>query len=105
MSSGSSTYPSPNALSPPTVSNASVQVIGSNTQRAGLYIFNPSATITLWVAPTGTTAVVSGAGSIAIQPLNGQMFGPPNTPSWTNGINAIASAAGPNVIVIHEYYS
>lgn len=100
----STTYPSPNALSPPTVSNTSVAVTGANLQRAALYIFNPSATITLWVAPTGTTAAVNGAGSIAIQPLQGQTFGPPNTPAWTNGVNAIASSAGSNVIVILEFY-
>lgn len=98
----SSTYASPNALTTVTVSNASVQVTGSNLQRLGLYVFNPSATITLWVSPSPTAAVVNGA--IAIQPLQGVMFGPPNTPSWTNGMNAIASSAGSNVIVIHEYY-
>lgn len=100
----SSTYPSPNALSPPIVSNMSVQVTGSNLSRAGLFVFNPSATITMWVAPTGTAAAVNGAGSIAIQPLQGQMFGAPNTPPWTNGMNAVSSSAGSNVIVIHEYY-
>ncbi len=99
-----STYPSPNALAPTTVSNSSVAVATANQQRLGLYVFNPSATITLWVAPTGTNAVVNGAGSVAIQPLQGVMFGPPNTPSWTNGMNAIASSAGSNVIVILEYY-
>jgi hypothetical protein len=104
VSAGSSTYPSPNALSPPTVSNASVQATGFNLQRAGLYVFNPSATVTLWVSPTGTPAAVAGAGSVAIEPLQGVMFGPPNTPSWTNGMNAIASSAGSNVIVLLEYY-
>lgn len=99
-----STYPSPNALAPPTVSNVSIAVTNPNISRAGLYVFNPSATITLWVSPTGTAAAVNGAGSIAIQPLQGVMFGPPNTPPWTNGMNAIASSAGSNVIVIHEYY-
>ncbi len=100
----STTYASPNALAPSTVSNSSVAVATANLQRKGLYVFNPSATITLWVAPTGTNAAVNGAGSVAIQPLQGVMFGPPNTPSWTNGMNAIASSAGGNVIVIHEYY-
>jgi len=99
-----STYPSPNALTPPTVSNSSVQVTGANLSRAGLFVFNPSATVTLWVSPTGTNAAVNGAGSVAIQPLQGQMFGAPNTPPWTNGLNAIASSAGSNVIVILEYY-
>jgi hypothetical protein len=100
----STTYPSPNALAPATVSNASVSVAAANLQRLGLYVFNPSASITLWVSPTGTAAAVNGAGSVAIQPLQGVMFGPPNTPRWTNGMNAIASSAGSNVIVILEYY-
>lgn len=103
MGSGSTTYPSPNALPEATVSNASVVVAAPNLQRAGLYVFNPSATITLWVSPGSTPAVVNGAGSVAIQPLQGVMFGPPNTPPWTAGMNAIASSAGANVIVIHEY--
>lgn len=99
----STTYPSPNALTTVTVSNASVAVTGSNLQRAGLYVFNPSATITLSVSPTGTPATV--AGSIQIQPLQGVMFGPPNMPAWSNGMNAIASSAGSNVIVILEFYT
>lgn len=103
MGTGSTTYPSPNALAPATVSNVSVSVAQPNLQRAGLYVFNPSGTITLWVAPTGTVAAVSGAGSVAVQPLQGVMFGPPNTPPWTNGMVAVASSAGANVIVIHEY--
>jgi hypothetical protein len=104
MGSGSTTQPSPNALTTPTVSNASVVVATYNPQRAGLYVFNPSATITFWVSPTGTAAAVNGAGSVAIQPLQGVMFGPPNTPPWTNGMAAIASSAGSNIIVILEYY-
>lgn len=101
----STTYPSPNALTVPTVSNSSVVVATPNLQRAGLYVFNASATVTIWVAPTGTTAAVSGVGSVAIQPLQGQMFGPPNMPAWTNGMNAVASSAGSNVIGILEFYS
>ena len=104
MGSGSTTFPSPNGLSTPTVSSTSIAVAAPNLQRAGLYVFNPSASITLWVSPTGMNAVVNGAGSVAIQPLQGVMFGPPNTPPWTNGMNAIASSAGSNVIVILEYY-
>src|ERR1700726_471113 len=104
MGSGSTTYASPNALVTPTVSNISVSVATINLQRAGLYVFNPSASITLWVSPTGTPAVVNGAGSVAVQPLQGVMFGPPNTSPWTNGMNAIASSAGSNVIVILEHY-
>lgn len=98
------TYPSPNALVTSTVGAVSTVVAVANLQRVGLYVFNPSSTVTLYVAPTGTVAAVAGAGSVAIQPLQGVMFGPPNTPSWTNGMNAVASQVGSNVIVILEYY-
>jgi hypothetical protein len=104
MGTGSTTFPSPNALTTVTVSNTSVAVATINLQRAGLYVFNPSATITLWVSPTGTVAAVNGAGSVAVQPLQGVMFGPPNTPVWTNGMNCVASSAGSNVVVILEFY-
>ena len=53
MGTGSTTYPSPNALVETTVSNTSTTVATINLQRAGLYVFNQSATITLWVAPAG----------------------------------------------------
>jgi hypothetical protein len=99
-----STYPSPNALVTPTVSNVSVAVASVNASRAGLYVFNPSATITLWVTATGTAASVNGAGCVAVQPLQGLFFGPPNMPSWSNGMNAIASSAGTNVICVLEFY-
>jgi hypothetical protein len=102
-----STYPSPNQLTLPNgtpilVSNVAIQVTSPNLQRLGLYVFNPSSTITLWVGPAISIAV--GAG-VTIQPLQGVMFGPPNTPAWTNAMFAIASAAGSNVIVIDEYYT
>lgn len=103
----SSTYASPNQLTtavggPLLVSNVSVQVTGQNLQRVGLYVFNPSATVTLWVSPASPVTV---GGGVTIEPLQGVMCGPPNTPSWTNGMFAIASAAGNNVIVLLEYYS
>ena len=109
MGTVNSTLPSPNALATPFVSNTSVAVATINPQRAGLYVFNPSSTITLWVTPQSpsaptTPAVVNGAGSITIQPLQGVMFGPPNTPAWTSGMNCIASSAGSNIVVILEYY-
>jgi len=100
----SGTFPSPVALATPNVSNASVQVAPQNLQRLGLYVFNTSATVTLWVAPTPTAAVVLGVGSVAIQPQQGVMFGPPGTPPWKTGMNAIASAPGSNAITILEFY-
>lgn len=96
-----STYPSPSQLATPTVGASSVQVAGANLSRIGLFVFNPSSTVTLWVSPTGTNATTTG--SVAIEPLQGVMFGPPNTPNWTAGMNAIASSGGSNAIVIFEY--
>lgn len=101
-----STYPSPAALPTPTVTGAqAVQVATFNLQRLGLYVFNPNQAVTLWVAPLGTTPAPNGAGSVAIQPLQAVMFGPPNTPNWTAGMNAIAGAAGTYAISILEYYT
>ena len=97
-----STYPSPAPLVTPNVSNASVQVAGVNLTRSTLFVFNPSSTVILWVTPLGTAAVVGNG--IAIQPQQWVVFGPPNSPPWTAGMNAIASSAGSNVIVILEFY-
>lgn len=99
-----SQIPSPSALVTPDVSNVSVVVAVFNPPRVGLYVYNPSATVTLWVAPTGTTAVVAGTGNIAIEPRQGKNFGPPDGPAWTNGMNAIADAPGANKITILEYH-
>jgi hypothetical protein len=93
---------SPIALSTPKVGVASVVVAPPNAHRAGLYVFNPSNTVPLWVAPAGTQAAVSGAGSIVIQPGQGMMFGPPSMPPWTNGMSAIASGDGGPISVL-EY--
>lgn len=98
-------FPSPNSLVTPLVGTVSVQVAQANPQRLGLFVFNPSNVVTLWVSPDGVLASTNGIGSVAIQPLQGIMFGPPNTPPWTNSMNAIASAGGSNVIGILEYYS
>ena len=98
------TYPSPNAIVTPNVSNAaSVNVAPVNAQRIGFLVFNPSATVVLWVAPLGTTAAVNGAGSIAVQPLQQVVLGLPVTPAWTNGLNAIASSGGTNTITVLEF--
>lgn len=97
-----STNPSPNQLSTPTVSNSSVEVASVNLTRAGLFVFNPSATVTLYISPGETAATT--AGCMAIQPQQGQMLGPPFIPPWTNSMNAIASSGGSNEIVILEFY-
>jgi len=98
-------YPSPRPLVTPNVSSASVQVAAFNPPRLSLYAYNPSLTVTLWVSPLDIPAVVGGAGSIAIEPRQGKIFGPPNTPSWSNGMNAIADTPGANAITLLEFYA
>ena len=96
-------HASPIALSAPKVGAASVVVAPPNPHRAGLYVFNPSNTVSLWVAPEGTPAVVGGAGSIVIEPGQGLMFGPPGMPRWASGMNAVAPSGAGNPISILEY--
>lgn len=96
------TYPSPAALATPLVGTASIQVCGPNLQRRALYIFNPSATITLAVMPTPIAAAITNG--IIIQPQQGVWMGTDASGPWTNGVNAIASSGGANVIVILEFY-
>jgi hypothetical protein len=93
---------SPTALLSPWVSTKSAPVANANPRRTGLYVSNPT-NVTIWVSPAGTAAIVNGAGSVPIQPLQGQMFGPPNMPSWTAGMNAIAAQDGPNAITVLEF--
>lgn len=101
----SSTFPQPVALPTPQVDGSSVLIAPQNITRLGLYVFNCSATATLWVAPAPTAAVVNGAGSIAIQPLQGMMLGQPAgpMPPWITGLNAI-SAGGPQSVTVLEFY-
>jgi hypothetical protein len=100
-----STFPSPAALTTPNVTNASVQVAAVNLSRLGLFVFNCSSAVTIWVSPLGIPAVVGGSGSIAVQPLQGIMLGPPGQmPPWVQGLNAIASAAGTNALTVLEFY-
>jgi hypothetical protein len=95
-------HSSPTALLSPWVGGKSTPVANPNPHRAGLYISN-SSTVTIWVSPAGTAAAVNGAGSVPIQPMQGQMFGPPNMPSWTSGMNAVAPQDGPNAITVLEF--
>jgi hypothetical protein len=96
-------YASPAALVTPLVDGVSIAVAQQNLTRLGLYVFNPSSTVALWVSPTGAVAAVNGAGSIAVQPLQGVVLGAPNMPPWTTGLNAITTG-GPNPITILEFY-
>ena len=96
--------PSPVTIVTPLVGTVSIAVAPLNLSRLGLYVFNPSATLTLWISPLGTPAVVNGAGSVAVQPLQGIVLGAPNMPPWTAGANAIYSGAGPNPITLLEFY-
>jgi hypothetical protein len=93
----------PIALNTPKVGAANAQIAPANVDRAGLYVFNPNAAVPLWVSPTGTPDAANGAGSVGIQPGQGVMFGPPNTPAWTNRMNAVAPSGASNSISILEY--
>lgn len=98
----SSTYASPASVALANVNVTSVQVATPNPQRVGLYVFNPSSSVTLWVGPV-TSISVAGANAIAVQSLQGIMLGPPNMPPWTAGLFAIA-VSGPLPISIFEFY-
>lgn len=73
-----------------TVATSSAQVLAANLTRGYLLFFNPSATITIAIAPIGTVPVV---GSVGLQLAPGQsmVF---DGPRIVNAFNAIASAAG-----------
>lgn len=101
-----STFPSPVPVVTPLVGAVSITVAQQNVTRLGLYVFNPSSAVTLWVSPTGIPAIVGGSGSIAVQPLQGIMLGPPGAmPPWITGLNAIASSGGANPITVLEFYA
>jgi hypothetical protein len=97
-----STLPNPTAIATPSVGTTPVQAISQNLTRIGLYIFNPSAAVTLWVTALPAVPAIGGNGCIAIQPSQGLFLGPPNMPPWTAGINAITSSPG-QVIAILEF--
>jgi hypothetical protein len=104
------TFPSPQAAVAVNVPAAnSVTVVPANPSRAGLYVFNPG-TVALWICPTLSNnglplaALVGGAGSIALQPQQGLMFGYPGMPVFTQGMNAIAASGATNPLTIWEFY-
>lgn len=101
------TFIGPRVITTPNVSNlASVQVAPPNPSRTQLYAFNPGANV-IWVAPildntqpgNPINAIVSGNGSVPIQPLQGVMF-----PGFLNGMAAISAAGVNNVLTIWEYF-
>jgi hypothetical protein len=103
------TYPSPQATVSVSVGTVSVLVVPLNLSRSGLYVFNPGAVV-LWICPITTNnglplaASVGGAGSIAVQPQQGLIFGGSGLPHFTNGMNAIAASGGSNPITCWEYF-
>ena len=101
------TYPSPSAIITPFVSNSVVQVAPPNLQRVALYVFNPSPTVSLYILPLPLQVgglLPSVGNGIIVQPQQYLWFGSPQYPPWTQGLNAIASSAGNNVIVVLEFY-
>ena len=111
-----SSTPSPCAI-PATVGTLSSTVLQPNISRLGVYLFNPSATVIIWVAPLtqpqtpgspggpANPAVVNGTGSIPIQPQQGLMLGAgaSGMPPFTNGLNAICGTPS-TPLTIWEFY-
>lgn len=91
---------SPLAITTSTVAQTSVQIVGQNLSRRGLYIFNPTSTHTLWIAPGSTVAAANGAGCVAVQPLQGISF---VDPPFINSVNAVYDAAT-SAVTVWEYY-
>src|ERR1700691_1168030 len=52
------------------VGTASSQCIAANPSRRSIQICNPSASITVWIAPGSTTAAANGGGSVSIPPVS-----------------------------------
>lgn len=100
MSRTKTTQPSPTALSTPSVAQTSVSIAGQNLARAGLFIFNPTAAATLWIAPGNTVAAANGAGCVAIQPLQGVWF---TDQPYINSVNAVYDS-GTNPVTVWEFY-
>ena len=98
------TVASPNALGT-TVGLVSGPALPANSTRVGLFLHNPSASITVAVVPavlnsgtlgvyTGTAAgvaVINGAGSVTLNPGDKLII---DNLSCTSAFNAIASGAG-----------
>lgn len=91
----------PKVLTTPSVAQTSIQIAGSNPTRLGLLVFNPSATVTLWVAPDSTVAAANGSGSMAIQPLQYILFS--GDLNWTNSMNAVFESSTGAVTVLELY--
>lgn len=91
---------------------ASGQVIGSNPTRRSISICNPSATVTVWIAPGSQAAVANGGGSISIAPVASNVTSCYTPPTGSGGgstnigasWNAIAQTATPTSLTIWEYF-
>lgn len=93
----------PRSFIAPLVGNVTpVQICPSNPGRISLYVYNPSATVTIAIAPADATPAVNGQG-ITIPPLTGVALGGPNDYAFTNAIVAIASAGTTNVVTVWEW--
>lgn len=99
-----STILSPVALPAVNVPNSSVQVAPSNPSRLGLYVFNPNASINLWIAPGAVAAAVNGAGSIFLAAKTGLVLTPQTFAQFTQSLNAIAESGPTNAITVWEVY-
>jgi hypothetical protein len=77
------------------------QIIPPNNTRGGLLIHNPHATITMWIAPLGTTPAPNGAGSYAIFAGADRLF--INDTRATCGWSAILGTVGSGNASVLEF--
>ena len=87
------------------VSNVSVQAIGSNISRRGLWFLNPGA-VEIYICPANLPAVVGqgipilpGAGPFKLEAADGMGSGGSINAGW----NAIAASAGTNYLTVLEF--
>lgn len=81
-----------------TVGTASIALIAANSDRRYLLIHNPNDTIKIAIAPTGTAAVINGAGSITLLPYG--TFWAEDNFDPTNGFNVISSTGSNNPVTV-----
>jgi hypothetical protein len=88
--------------------NAATQIIGQNPARKLLQICNPTASVIVWIAPTGVTVSANGAGSIGLPAVSSGTTSCFTIPTVPGGIAAGNSwsaigASTPYTLTIFEY--
>jgi hypothetical protein len=110
LSQGTAPWPVGTAVTLNTT--ASQQIIGTNASRRFLQICNVASpsTLIVWIAPSGITAAINGAGSIPLTSLaassttvSSNCYNSPVTGSVGQAWNAITPTTTPVTLTIYEY--